>query len=72
LDTDLGVPFDDDSTEEEQDADCLLSTGCLSEDHHGEKWIRCAKYFRKAYKRFAVKEEGFICENCQGKTLFSS
>jgi hypothetical protein len=46
LDTVLGVPFDDDSTEEEQDADCVLSTGCLSEDHHGEEWIWCAKYFR--------------------------
>jgi hypothetical protein len=33
-DTDLAVPFADDSTEEEeQDADCVLCTGRFSEDH---------------------------------------
>jgi hypothetical protein len=40
-DADLAVPFADDSTEEEeQDADCVFCTGCLSEDHNGEEWIR--------------------------------
>ena len=47
-DTDLAVAFEDDSTEEEQVLYCTLlyCTGCFSEDHHGEEWIRCAKYFR--------------------------
>jgi len=45
-DTDLTVPFADDSTEEEgQDADCVFCTGSFSEDHNVEEWIRCAKYF---------------------------
>jgi len=34
-DTDLAVLFDDDSTEEEQDADCVCCTGRFSEDHKG-------------------------------------
>jgi len=39
-DTDLAVPFEDDSTKEEgQDADCVNCTGRFSEDHHGEEWI---------------------------------
>jgi len=46
-DTDLTVPFPDDSTEKEkQDADCVFCTGRFSEDHNVEEWIRCAKYFR--------------------------
>ena len=38
LDTDLAVPFADDSMEEEeeQDADCVFCTSCFSEDHNGE------------------------------------
>jgi hypothetical protein len=37
-DTDVAVPFADDSMEgdEEQDADCVFCTGRLSEDHNGE------------------------------------
>jgi len=37
-DTDVAVPFADDSTEgdEEQDADCVFCTGRLSEDRNGE------------------------------------
>ena len=36
-DTDLAVPFADDSTEgDEQDADCAFCTGHFSEDHNGE------------------------------------
>ena len=37
-DTDLAVPFADNSTEgdEEQDADCVFGTGRLSEGHNGE------------------------------------
>jgi hypothetical protein len=37
-DTDLAVPFADDSAKEdqEQDADCLFCTGRFSEDHTGE------------------------------------
>jgi len=39
-DTDLAVPFADDSTEEEeQDADCVYRTGRFSEDHNGEEWM---------------------------------
>jgi len=61
-DTDLAVPFDDDSTEEEEeDAACVFCTGRFSEDHKGEEWIRCAKYFRWAYTLCAGMEEGFIC-----------
>ena len=49
-DTDLTVPFADDSTEEEeQDADRVFCTGRFSEDHNVEEWIRCAKYFRWAH-----------------------
>jgi len=37
-DTDLALPFAEDSAEEdeEQDADCVFCTGRLSEDHNGE------------------------------------
>jgi len=36
--TDLIVPFADNSTEkEEQDADCVFCTGRLSEDHNVEE-----------------------------------
>jgi Rad3-related DNA helicase len=37
-DTDLAVPFADDSTKEdgEQDTDCVFCTGRFSEDHNGE------------------------------------
>jgi predicted nucleic acid binding AN1-type Zn finger protein len=37
-DTDLAVPFANDSTGggEEQDADCVFCTGRFSEDHNGE------------------------------------
>jgi len=37
-DTDLAVPFADDSTEEEEekDADCVFCTGRFSEDHNGD------------------------------------
>ena len=65
--TDLTVPFADDSTEEqEQDADCVFCTGRLSEDHNVEEWIRCAKYYRWAHKIFVGMEEDFVCESCQG------
>jgi hypothetical protein len=64
--TDLAVPFDDDSTEKEQDADCVYCTGRFSKDHKGEEWIRCAKYFRWAYTLCAGMEEDFICEPYQG------
>jgi hypothetical protein len=38
LDTDLTVPFSEDLTEEEeQDADCVFSTGRSSKDHNGEE-----------------------------------
>ena len=48
-DTDLTVPFADESTEEvEQDADCVFCTGRLSKDHNVEEGTRCAKYFRRA------------------------
>jgi len=38
LDTDLAVPFSDDSTEEdeEQDAHCVFCIGRFSQDHNGE------------------------------------
>ena len=45
-DTDQAVPFDDDSTEEEQDADCVYCTGRFSEDHKGKECLQCVKYFR--------------------------
>ena len=49
-DTDLTVPFVDDSTEEEeQDAECVFCTGRFSEYHNVEEWKRCAKYFRWAH-----------------------
>jgi hypothetical protein len=37
--TDLAVPFDDDLTEEEENADCAYCTGCFSEDHKEKEWI---------------------------------
>ena len=66
-DTDLAVIFDDFSTEEEQDADCVHCTGRLSEDHKGEERIRCAKYFRWAYTLGAGMEEEFVCEPVRDK-----
>jgi hypothetical protein len=72
-DSDLTVPIADDSTkEEEQDADCEFCTGGFSEDHNGEDWIRCAKYLRWAHTLCAGTEVDFVCEPCQGYTLFSS
>jgi hypothetical protein len=65
-DTDLAVPFDDDSTEEEEEADCVYCTGRFSEDHKEEGWIRCAKYFRWAYTLGAGMEKDFIYEPCRG------
>ena len=71
-DTHLAAPFDDDSTEEEQEADCVYRTGRLSEDHKGEEWMQCAKYFRRAYTFCAGMEENFDCGPYQGQTLFRS
>jgi hypothetical protein len=66
-DTELTVPFADDSTEEdEQDADCVFCTGRFSEDHNVEEWIRCAKYFRWAHIICVCMEEDFVCELCPG------
>jgi len=64
--TDRTVPFSHDSTEEEeQDADCVFSTGRFSTNHSAEEWIRCAKYFRWAHTRYVGMEEDFVCEACQ-------
>ena len=72
-DTDLTVPFVDDSTEEEeQDADCEFCTGPFSEDHSVEEWIRCAKYFRWGHALCVGTEEDFVRDPCQGQTLFCS
>jgi len=66
-DTDLTVPFADDSTEEEeQDADSVFCTLCFSEDHNVKERTRCAKYFRWAHKLCFGMEENFVCEPCQG------
>jgi len=66
-DTDLTVPFADDSTEEEeQDADCAFCTGRFSEDYNVEEWVRCAKYFRWAHTLCVGMEEDFVCEVCHG------
>jgi hypothetical protein len=64
-DTDLVVPFAYDSTEEEQEAGCVYSTGRFSEDHNGEEWTQCVKYFRWAHTLCAGMEEGFIFEPFQ-------
>jgi hypothetical protein len=65
-DTDLTVPCVDDSTEEEeQDADCVFSTGRFSTNHSAEEWIRCAKYFRWAHTHYVGMEEDLVCEACQ-------
>jgi hypothetical protein len=63
-DAELAVPLADDSTEgsEEQDTNGLFCTGRFSEDHNGEEWIRCAKYFRWAHTLCAGLEEDFVCE----------
>ena len=64
-DTDLTVPFSDDSTEDkEQDADFVHCTGRFSEDHNIGEWIRCAKYFRRAHTLCVGMEEDFVCEPC--------
>jgi len=64
-DTDLAVPFAEDSTEEEeQDTDCVFRAGRFSEDYHVEYWLRCAKYFRWAHTLFVGMEEDFVCEPC--------
>jgi hypothetical protein len=60
-DTDLIIPFAEDSTEEEEQyADCVLCTGRFSDDHNIEEWTRCAKYFRWAHILF-VGMEGRFC-----------
>jgi len=61
-DTDLAVPFAEDSSEEEeQDTDCVLCT-----DLNVAGWIRCAKYLIRAHTICVGMEEGFLCEPCQG------
>ena len=66
-DTDLTVPFADDSTEEEeQDADCVYCTGRFAEDRNGEEWIICRKRCRWAHTLGAGMEEYYVCEPCQG------
>ena len=65
-DTDVTVPFADDSTEEEeQDAECVYCTSRFSEDRNGEEWIRCTKCCRWANTLGAGKNEDFVCEPCQ-------
>ena len=61
-DTDLDVPWADDSTEEdeEQDSDCVYCAGRFSEDHNGEEWILCAKCCRWAHTLCAGLEEDFV------------
>jgi hypothetical protein len=71
-DTDLAVPFADDSTQEDEEQDCVFCTGRFSVDHNGEDWIRCAKYFRWAHTLCAGTEEDFVCDPCQGQTQFCS
>jgi len=72
-DTDLTVPFYEDSTaEEEESADCVFCTGRLSEDHDVEECIRCAKYFRWAHTHCIGMDEDFVCEPRQGYRLFWS
>jgi len=62
-DSDLTVPFADDSTEEEkQDHDCVYCTGRFSEDHNVEEWIRCATYLIWAHTLCIGMEEDFVCE----------
>jgi len=65
-DTDLAVPFADDSTEKEQDDDCVFCTGRFSEERNGEEWILCAKYFRLAHTLCTGMEEDSVCEISQG------
>jgi hypothetical protein len=66
-DTDLAVPFADDSMEEEeQDTDCVFCTSRFSEDHNSEDWIRCTKYFRWTHTPHAGTEEDSVCNPCQG------
>jgi hypothetical protein len=60
-DSDLTIPFDDNSTEEEQDTDCVYCTGRFSEDHKEEEWLRCAKCSRRAYTLCAGVEKVFVC-----------
>ena len=45
LDTDLAVPFADDSMEEDegQDAYCVFCSDNFSKDHNREDWIQCVK-----------------------------
>jgi hypothetical protein len=73
-DTDIAVPFIDDSTEEnkEQDADCVFCTGRYFEDHSEEDYMRCMKCFRWAQKLCGGMDEDFVCETCQGKAMFCS
>ena len=71
-DTDLAVPFADDSTEDDEEkyADCVFCTGRFSEDHNEEELIRCVKYFRWANKLCAGVEEDFVCETVRDKHCF--
>jgi hypothetical protein len=63
LGTDLAVPFNDNSVEEEEQD---TGTGHLSEDHNREEWIQCAKYLRLAHTLCAGMKEDFVSAPCQG------
>jgi hypothetical protein len=70
-DTDLTVPFADDSAEEEkQDAECEFSTGRVSEDHNVEEWIKCLKYIRWAHTLSVGMEENLFVSLVRDKHCF--
>jgi hypothetical protein len=56
--------------DEEQDADCLHSTGRFSEDRTGEYRIECAKCFREAHTLCAGMEEDFFLSLVRDKRCF--
>ena len=69
MDTDIAVPFADDSTEddEDQDADSVFCTGRLSEHHNGED---CAKCVRWVHTLCDGMEGDLVCEPVMDKHCF--
>jgi hypothetical protein len=69
-DTDLTVPFADDSTEEEeQDADCVFCAGRFSKTTMWKSGYD-VRNISDGGTHCVGMEEDFVCELCQGQTLF--
>ncbi|CAH1110536.1 unnamed protein product [Psylliodes chrysocephalus] len=63
--SDSEVPYNDDSDEEDNDAECLFCTNLYSADTHGEQWVKCIKCYRWAHEHCGAEDANFICPMCE-------